>query len=66
VAAPNTDESIAEVKPDVEALAQALYAGSEFSLAREPDPRRRFGVHLKTRASFDITTLLQNVKKNLN
>jgi hypothetical protein len=61
--APNTDETFSAVRPDVDAIAGALYAGSEFSLEREQDTRSRFGLHIKTSASFDITTLLKNMEK---
>jgi hypothetical protein len=64
--APNTDETFSAVGPDVEAIARALYAGSKFSLEREQDSRKRFSLHIKTPASFDITTLLKNIEKNVN
>ncbi|HEY3305959.1 MAG TPA: hypothetical protein VGL70_20740 [Candidatus Binatia bacterium] len=59
--APNTEDTFAAIRPDVEALARVLYAGSDFSLEREPDSRRRFGLHMKAADPFDVGTLIKNM-----
>ena len=64
--APNTKETFLEIRPEVEALARALYAGTDFSIEREQDSRKRFGLHIKTAGSFDVTTLLKNIQGSVN
>ena len=61
--APNTEETFLAVKPDLEDLAQTVYAGAEFTLERETDPKERFTVQLKTPVFFDMATLLKNLEK---
>jgi hypothetical protein len=64
--APNTAETFAALKADVEQLGRTLYPGSEFSLEREADLRKRFAVHIKAPDSFNVATLLKNVEQNVN
>lgn len=64
--APNSEETFFAIRADIEELARVLYAGSNFSLEREEDSRRRFGLHIKTPVSFDVTTLIKNIEKNAN
>jgi hypothetical protein len=59
--APNNEETFLAVRPDVERLARSLYAGADFSLEREPDPRKRFGLYTKAAGSFDVRTLIKNL-----
>lgn len=59
--APNTEETFLAVRPDLEGLARTLYAGAEFTLQRETDPKKRFSVQIKTPVSFEITALLKNL-----
>jgi len=59
--APNTEETFTAIRPDVEDFARTLYAGSHFSIEREPDPRRRFGLHMKAAVSFDVSALIRNM-----
>jgi hypothetical protein len=61
--APNNEETFLAVKRDLEDLAQTVYAGAEFTLERETDPKKRFSVQLKTHVFFDIATLLKNLEK---
>jgi len=60
--APNTEQTFAAIRLDVEELARALYGGCNFSLEREQDSRRRFGLHMKAAASFDVEALLKNIE----
>jgi len=59
--APNTEETFVAIRPDVEALARGLYPGSGFSLEREQDFRKRFGLHVKAVQPFDVGTLIKNL-----
>lgn len=61
--APNTAETFQKIKSDIEALARQLYGGARFELERERDPRRRFGVGIKTAAPLTIEELLENIVK---
>jgi hypothetical protein len=63
---PNTEESFSAIRPEIEALAQALFAGTDFSIEKEQDSRQRFGLHIKTAGSFDVTTLLKNIQGSVN
>jgi len=59
--APNNEETFIAVRADVEALARSLYAGSDFSIERERDSRKRFGLSMKAADSFDVGTLIKNL-----
>ena len=59
--APNTEETFQELRPDLESLAEKLYAGESFTLEREGDPRQRFAVRIKARGTFDLATLFRNL-----
>jgi len=60
--APNADESLRAVRPELEQLGRCLYGGADFSLARDGDSRRRFSVLLKTPAPFSVERLLKNME----
>jgi len=63
--APNTAETFYAIKSDLEALAQELYAGAEFSLHHDTsDSRERFSVSIRTPTRFEIGTLLKNLGDN--
>ena len=59
--APNTEEVFEEVRPDIQALAQSLYQGTDVTLERGQDPRERFNVAIKTARPFDLLTVLRNL-----
>ncbi len=64
--APNTDETLAALRPDVEAVARILYPGCEVSIEREQDARRRFAFHIKVTGAFDVAKLIQNLQAGVN
>lgn len=66
LSAPNTEETFAAVKPEIEAFGRILYGGASFSLEREPDPKKRFAVQIKSSSSFDIRGLIGNVSRSVN
>ena len=57
--APNTPETFASAKPEIEAFLQGLLGHSECTLAQFDDPRSRFGVAVKCGKPFDLAELLQ-------
>jgi hypothetical protein len=61
--APNTPETLAALKPALEAVFNRLYAGQAYTLAHtSTDPRQRFSVTVSTAASFDVATLLSHLE----
>lgn len=63
--APNTEETFQAVKPDLDDLARTMYAGADFTLRREADPKKRFSVQIRTPVSFEIRALLKNLEENI-
>ena len=61
--APDTEETLRAVQPDLERLAEALYAGARFTLTHRKDARERFAVEIKTPAHFEISELLKNLRQ---
>lgn len=59
--APNTEDTYSAVAPDLRTLFDKLYAGAEYTLDRNPDPRERFTVNVRAAADFDVATLLENL-----
>lgn len=64
LAAPNSVDTFAALKDDLEDFAGKLFLGGEFSLEpRSRDGRRRFTVDLKTRSPLDISALCKNLER---
>ena len=62
--APNSEKTFLAVRPDLEHLARALYGGADFVLEPDTgDPRRRFSVHIRASASFDVVGLFKNLEE---
>lgn len=59
--APNTEESLAAARPDLEKFLKQLFQGGDFSLEHDNDPRVRFGVTIKTDNAFDLESLIKNL-----
>src|SRR5262245_59492237 len=57
LAGPNSDDTLAVVKPELEALAKKLYAGP-FQLTRIGDPKGLFSVKITSSAAPPLATLL--------
>lgn len=61
--APNTPETVAALKPALEAVFDRLYAGQAYTLAHaSTDPRQRLTVRVVAAASFDVSTLLSRLE----
>ena len=52
--APNTDETLATLKPELTALFDVVYGAGNYTLEREQDKRQRFMVHVKTKAPVTV------------
>jgi hypothetical protein len=59
--APNSEETFAAVRPEIELLARRLYGSADYALDRDPDARKRFNVSLRTPAPLDTRALLRNL-----
>lgn len=59
--APNDDASRAAADPELRDFAGKLFQGGGYSLAYQQDPRRLFGVSLKSSRKFSASELLQNL-----
>ncbi|MEE9296994.1 MAG: hypothetical protein V3W34_18780 [Phycisphaerae bacterium] len=53
--APNTPETYAACKPELEAFFKKAFGHGEFSMEHRSDPRRRFGVTVKVARPFELT-----------
>ncbi len=57
--APNTPETYAACKPELEAFLAGVLGHDKFSLEHRSDPRSRFGVIIKAGKPFDLAALLE-------
>ena len=58
LAAPNSDATLAALRPELEALAKQLFGGP-FELAREGGPKQLFAVRIKSSASPPLAALVE-------
>jgi hypothetical protein len=59
--APNDDASRAKYDADLRAFSEKLFGSSDFLLTYERNPRRRFGVTVKSAKPFGVRDLLRNL-----
>ncbi len=59
--APNTPETYATCKPELEAFFKKALGHGEFSLEHRSDPRARFGVGVKIANPFDLAAMLEKL-----
>ena len=62
LAAPNTDEAFEEIKPAIESVAKTLFGDADITLERNPDPRQRLNVRIKTSRSLGLGELMRNLQ----
>lgn len=56
--APNNDETLAALKPELTALFDTVYGAGNYTLEREQDARQRFSVYVKTKAPVSVAEAL--------
>jgi hypothetical protein len=56
--APNTQETFAELEPDLRVLFNQLYGQDNYEFERNSDPRERLTVNIRSSQPFDVQTLL--------
>lgn len=61
--APNTEESYAAIKIDLEQSLTRIYGSSAISSERDADPRKRLSVRIKTAAPADTASLLARLER---
>jgi hypothetical protein len=59
--APTNDQTRQAVDPGLRAFLKKLFAGAEYSLRYESDPRRLFGASVHSGRKFSLEELLQNL-----
>ena len=60
--APNTEETLAAVAPDLKGLLEALYPGADVDFKHNPDPKQRVTLDIKADGTWDMATLLKNIQ----
>lgn len=60
--APNTDETFEACREDLDAFLAAALGHDEYSLSRPDDPRRRFGVLVKSQKPFALDRFISTAK----
>jgi hypothetical protein len=60
--APNTPETFATIKPELEGFLRNVLGWTTFQLEHKPDPRRLFEVAIKTGTSANIADLLARLE----
>ncbi len=58
---PNSDDTLAALKPHLDEVLGELYQGAQTELDRDPNPRQRFNLRISAEGRFDISALLQNL-----
>ncbi len=59
--APNGDATREAIEPELRAFLQKLFAGSEYALRFNSDPRRLFSVFIRASQVFSVSDLLKNL-----
>ncbi len=59
--APNNDATRIAAQPELRAFFGKLFQGGDYSLMHETEPRRLFGVRVRTNKAFTIGELLSNL-----
>lgn len=60
--APNSEETLAAVRADLDRVIDRLYDGEAISIARDPDPGQRFTVRIRSDSRKSASDLLRNIK----
>jgi hypothetical protein len=60
--APNTPETLAAIRPELEGFLNRLYAGSQVKLTHRSDPRQMFTVDIAASGPFDVSSLLGRLR----
>lgn len=58
----NSEAAFAELRPEVEHVGRALFAGAAFTIERDRDPRKRLNLTLRAEWNFAPAALLKNLQ----
>jgi hypothetical protein len=56
--APNNDETLATLQPELDALFSKIYGAGNYTLTREQDKRQRFMLHVKANSAVTVADAL--------
>ena len=59
--APNDEETLAAIAPELDSVLQKLFGGAETEVERNGDARQLFSLRLRARGEFDIDALIENL-----
>ena len=59
---PNAEETLAAIRPDLESLLGKICGPGNFSLSRDADPRKRFGVKVKAASPVTVDAALKRLE----
>ena len=58
---PNLESSYESIEPEIKRFLEGLLGGIEFSISREEDSKRVFGLTVMTAQDFDVKKLLERL-----
>src|SRR5213080_3757372 len=58
------NEAFEEIKPEIESVAQTLFGDADITFERNPDPRQRLNVRIKTSRSLGLGELVRNLQND--
>lgn len=61
--APNTEATQQALVGQLQPLLASLYPGADLEFSRDPDPRQRFNLRVRSGAALTVAELLQNLRK---
>lgn len=61
--APNNDETLAAIRPELDTVLQELFGGAETEMERNGDAKQLFSLRLRARGEFDIDSLIENLSR---
>ncbi len=59
--APNDEETLAAIEPELDTVLRELFGGAETEVERNGDAKQLFSLQLRARGEFDIDTLIENL-----
>lgn len=59
--APNSEETLAAVRPGLETVLQSLFGGAEYGLEWNEDAKQRFSLRVQAKGDWKTNNLLENI-----
>ena len=64
--APNDDAAFSALRPAFESLGRRLFGSAKFTIEKEEDARRRFGVRIRVDQPLTAEALINNLQRTVN